>query len=65
MITILHIFLNTNLHKYQTTVDVRLILSPDDQQSRCDEVHEEDELQDDRSEDQREGEPFIGNSNQG
>lgn len=49
----------------QTTVDVRLILSPDDQQSRCDEVHEDDELQDDRSEDQREGEPFIGNSNQG
>lgn len=39
----------------QTTVDVRLILSPDDQQSRCEEVHE----------DQREREPFIGNSNQG
>lgn len=31
---------------------------------RCDEVYEEDELQDDQSEDQREGEPFIGNSNQ-
>lgn len=46
-------------------MDVRLILSPDDQQSRCDEVHEDDELQDDRSEDQREREPFIGNSNQG